>query len=228
MLWLVSYYKPYYVVGRYDVVSFPAYALLIGLALGKLSTVPVLGRYVALITFMLLCVPITVKLQSYYSSPLTTYGRYSAQATAQTLDREVADGDLVLFSGIRHAPVLYYLRQLEYRWEGGDCIQPSRQRRFHCINMPQDSSDLAFDLNEPPMRQFSIREVVLRLTQRIRTLTPGATIWVLSDRVRNRAAAETRKAALLMLHEQGYQRRKATPTMSRLGILPLDHTPPQP
>src|SRR5262249_44809835 len=36
-LWVISFYRPLYIVGRYDMIAFPAIALVVGLALTKLQ-----------------------------------------------------------------------------------------------------------------------------------------------------------------------------------------------
>src|SRR5262249_48950846 len=47
ILWLVSFVKPLYLAGRYDLIVFPAFILLIGLSFSKLQTIGPGGQVVA-------------------------------------------------------------------------------------------------------------------------------------------------------------------------------------
>ncbi len=143
VLWLVSFIRPVYAVGRYDIVAFPAFALLVGLALWKLQRVPRAGHLLAPLAALLLLIPIGTKLFLYYRAPSDG----DAQATAQVLDAGVADGDVVVFTGLRGLPVLYYLSRLGFRWEAGQCRAEASVRRFSCRMYPRETERFPGVLN---------------------------------------------------------------------------------
>ncbi len=135
ILWMVSFYKPLYAPGRYDLVSFPAYPLLLGLALCKTQRVARAGPIVAPIVALLLLLPIGSKLFGYYHAPSPG----DAQATARLLHARMPEGDVVVFTGLRGNRFLYYLSRLGYRWEAGECRNAQTGRRFGCRMYPRET-----------------------------------------------------------------------------------------
>jgi len=138
-LWLVSLYNPIYLVGRYDFVAFPAFALLLGFALAKLQAVRKVGPLLVLLVGMALFVPIGLKLVLYYQAPVSTAPWVSGRQTAQVIDAVAQNGDVVLFTGLRGATTLYYLVRLGYQWQEGYCRSPAssnKERRFACRIFP--------------------------------------------------------------------------------------------
>ncbi len=133
MLWAVSFHTPLYVVGRYDLVGFPPFVVLVGLSLAKIRDMrhagPVLGPCLAL----MLCLPIGGKLIRYYQAP----ERKINHLIARTLNDNVQNGHLVVFTSLAGVTTLYYLNQLGYRWTDGVCENPSAQRRFACRMFPR-------------------------------------------------------------------------------------------
>ena len=140
-LWLLSLFKPFYAVGRYDLVGFAGYPLLLGLALGKAQRVKTLGTVLAPIMALLLLLPIGSKLFRYYQAPPFDLGP-DARATAQVLDAGVANGGIVVFTHQRGLPVLYYLGRLGYRWDAGECRDPRSGRRFGCRLYPRETEQM--------------------------------------------------------------------------------------
>jgi 4-amino-4-deoxy-L-arabinose transferase-like glycosyltransferase len=134
LMWVISFFRPLYVVGRYDVVAFPPFPLLLGLALRKLQQVKRAGVILATGATLLLFIPVGAKLVRYYQAP----SHSDAHATAQVLHAFVEHGDAVVFTGLRGLPVLYYLHGLGYRWEGGYCQSENGARRFACRMFPRE------------------------------------------------------------------------------------------
>ena len=135
ILWLVSFIKPLYVVGRYDLIAFPAFVLLMGLSLAKLQH---MGRFGLLMTgtmALLFLFIAAVKLSLYYDAPLL----HRARPAALALHDFVPNGDVVIFTGLQGLPVLYYLERFGYRWESGSCTNPHSERRFGCRMFPQET-----------------------------------------------------------------------------------------
>jgi hypothetical protein len=174
LLWLGSAYKPVYVVGRYDLVAFPAYPLLLGLALSKVQRVKTVGPVVAPIVALLLLLPIGSKLFRYYQAPSAG----DAEATAQVLHAGVPDGDVVVFTGLRGLPVLYYLGRLGYRWDAGECREARAGRRFGCRMYPRETEQMPGVLDarrvlaSPDAVRADVQDFVGALPPR------GSAVWV--------------------------------------------------
>jgi 4-amino-4-deoxy-L-arabinose transferase-like glycosyltransferase len=175
MLWLVSFsLKPLYAVGRYDLVAFPAYPLLLGLALTKAQRVKRVGPIVAPIAALLLLLPIGSKLVRYYQAPPSNLG-WDPRATAQVLHAEVADGDVVVFTGLRGFPVLYYLSRLGYRWDAGECRNVLAGRRFGCRMYPPRQPDARRILASPDALRADVQDFLRKLPPQ------GSAVWVISE-----------------------------------------------
>ncbi len=130
-LWLVSWVKPIYVVGRYDLLAYPAFPLLLGLALATVRRRQ--GRLIAGLAAAALLMPVLVKLHLYYDVPDSRQARHMALI----LDNEVRNGDVVLLTGLRGLPVLYELNQGGFIWRGGYCSNAAEGRRFYCRMYPR-------------------------------------------------------------------------------------------
>lgn len=141
-LWGLSLVRPYYVVGRYDLIAFPGYILLLGLGLGKLQRVARRGPYLVGGLALLLAMPIAAKLILYYG---VTASVNEGRVTAKLLHSSVRNGDVVVFTGTRGMVTLYYLRRLGYHWQDEFCESPRQGRRFACLVYPNDGSALVFD-----------------------------------------------------------------------------------
>jgi 4-amino-4-deoxy-L-arabinose transferase-like glycosyltransferase len=138
-LWIVSLFKPVYVVGRYDLVAFPAFILLMGLAMTKVQQVTTMGTLLALVIALGLMVPTGAKLAAYYAVPPSPpLGAYSARDTAVAIAAAAGEGDVVLFTGLRGMPVLYALHNLGLTWNGRTCQDSSSARRFACRLFPRE------------------------------------------------------------------------------------------
>ena len=135
-LWLVSFVKPIYLAGRYDIIAFPAYALLMGLAFAKLQRVRRIGPILAAVFALGLLIPIGTKLVLYYR---IAPERNLARRIASALHRLVANGDTVVFTELSGLPILYQLNRLGYRWEDRSCLNDTAGRRFSCRLYPLES-----------------------------------------------------------------------------------------
>ncbi len=173
-LWAVSLYKPLYLVGRYDMVAFPTYPILLGLALSKLHRVQTVGSVLAALAAGLLLVPIGVKLFLYYQAP----SEGDARVTARVLHEGVADGDVVIVTGLRGLPVLYYLHRLGYRWEGRYCRDEISGRRFACRMYPRETErrPAAIDANRELLSADAVRDHVQDYLKALRP--EGGDVWV--------------------------------------------------
>jgi len=153
-LFAISLLRPYYVVGRYDVVAFPGFVLLLGLGMAKLQRLPRFGPLLALLVGAALFGVLAAKLTRYYDAAGQTAGP-SARATARALQAGLRDGDVVFFTPGRGMSVSYYLGRLGYRREGWSCENAATGRRFVCANVPFDDEGMVLDLDHLDRVAFS-------------------------------------------------------------------------
>lgn len=172
-LWLLSFYRPLYVAGRYDFVAFPAFVILLGFALAKIQTIEEVGPLLACIAALILLIPIGTKLYLYYQVPPLP----DAQPTARFVDANVENGDVVVFTRLRGLPVFYYLHRLGYRWHEGFCENRATDRRFACRLFPRETEQTpaAYD----PHRVLHSPEEVRKDVQDFITMLGAArNFWV--------------------------------------------------
>ena len=99
--WLASaLVTPIYLVGRHDVIALPFLALLAAMGACKFRA-PVRGAAIAVYALLAF-----VSLLPFYLVPYAEGNR----ATAAYLGARVVEGDVVIYTGYRQAPVEYYLR----------------------------------------------------------------------------------------------------------------------
>ena len=138
-LWLISeFITPLYIVGRYDFIAFPAYVLLVGLALAKTQAIDRVGPMLVLILSTCVFVPIGVKLIGYYDR-LGVPSYPSARAIGHVLGAHVQDGDVVVFTGLRGVRLRYYLSRLGIDWRGAACRESLTGRSFACRMYPRET-----------------------------------------------------------------------------------------
>ena len=172
-LWLVSFYRPLYVAGRYDLVAFPAFIILLGFALAKIQTIKEIGPILACLVALILFIPIGTKLYLYYQVPPLP----DAQPTAKLIDANVKNGDVVVFTRLRGLPVLYYLHRLGYQWKEGSCENRATGRRFACRAFPREAEeDPRF--YDPDRVLNSSEEARKDVQDFMTTLGPARAFWV--------------------------------------------------
>lgn len=173
-LWLISFFiKPFYAVGRYEIVAFPAYSLLLGLSLAKVKSLKKVGKPLAFLVFLILFIPIGSKLYLYYRAPSSTW----ASSTAKAIHTMVRNGDVVVFTG-EALPVFYYLSRLGYEWRDGECVNGSAARRFSCRMFPREGEQNPSPYN--PTRVLNSMEAVRDdLKEFLRLLHPETNdLWI--------------------------------------------------
>jgi hypothetical protein len=183
ILWLwSSHVAPIYVVGRYDILAFPAYCLILGVGLAKLRVISALSRkglILAIGIALLLTLPLGMKLYLYYQVPPSDAG----PRQAAVLDRAVRDGDAVVYLDPSVHAHLYYLARLGYRWQGGECRNPSTGRWFYCRFFPLAAEPALHGISA---HSLSVRETRLEM-ERILAAIGGdtRTIWIVSGPLRS-------------------------------------------
>lgn len=136
VLWAVSFVRPTYVVGRYDMIVFPVYPLVLGLGIAKIGNIRHGGRFLTALLALVFAGVIGAKLFAYFHAgdPST-----EARTMAKLLDENIADGDVVVFTGLSAAPIIYYLYRRGYEWEGGTCENRAHGRSFGCRTFPRET-----------------------------------------------------------------------------------------
>jgi 4-amino-4-deoxy-L-arabinose transferase-like glycosyltransferase len=126
----ISVVKPIYLVGRYDMLAFPAFPLLLGLSWARLEAAGPRLRIAAAVAAAALILAVAVKLGRYYAQP-PVHPENSA-AAAERLARKLARDDVVLFADLRGHVVLYQLARRGWAWRGDDCVDARSETRVGC------------------------------------------------------------------------------------------------
>lgn len=160
-LWVVSFWKPLYVVGRYDLVGFPAFALLAGLGLAKLGGG---GRTLRPGLFVVLALSLVIgtKLGLYYREAAAPPSVPDREAAALLVD-QVATGEAVVIMGEDFDPFLYYLRRQGYACRAGRCRATHASdgpRSFAYVLFPGGSKRLDAEAESALAAQRSVLVVV--------------------------------------------------------------------
>jgi hypothetical protein len=130
ILFAVSFVKPVYLVARHDMLAFPAFPILLGLAYAKLDTGGTRVRTVARVLAVALLLPIGVKLVRYYTQP--PVNPENNAAAAERLAKKLVSDDVVLFPDLRGHVVLYQLVRRGWAWRGDDCVDAHSEARVRC------------------------------------------------------------------------------------------------
>jgi len=136
-MWIYSFLRqPIYVVGRYDVIAFPAYALLVGLAFAKLKAGCRHGIASVTMAAILLAIPVSAKLILYYANPAPAQFKQRADLVVALAGND----DVVIFNDPTSHAVLYYLNRDGYVWESGVCRHRTlTKREFFCHFFPTEA-----------------------------------------------------------------------------------------
>jgi uncharacterized membrane protein len=154
--------KPIYIAGRYDMIGFPAFPLLVGLAWAKLEAAGPHARRIVPIAAAALAFPVAVKLARYYAEPALR-PTMSAVAAGH-LAASLAPDDAVIFPDLRGYVVLYQLARRSWRWNGDWCENTRAGTRVVCHLVPFPATDIALD-GQPDMLRTAIgRALELRPT----------------------------------------------------------------
>ncbi len=218
-LWAVSWWKPLYLVGRYDLIALPPFVALGGLGLARLARGlrPALGRFSAAAALPIAAV-LMWKLWLLGSAPPA---RTDLAATAAAIVESAADDDLVLFTGTRGFPVLYELARLGYPWDDAHCVGEGKS--FACrVFSTTWRRGLASDPFDRVLTEDELRSLTGELLAGIR---PRRVLVVLgSYRVAGDRLSATRDDLPLLreLERRGFRAAGASPPAGILGFSPRD------
>lgn len=154
LLWGLSFYRPIYLPGRYDMIVFPFFALVVGLGFAKTRAWPRGGAIAALVLAAGLSYAIGFKLWFYYGSPNWGSGR----RVAAFLNENLRDSDVVVLTGGSHGlPFLYYLYRLGYA--DGYCRKP--ETTLDCRFFPPGHHEHRFlDPRQAPTPQLNVERLI--------------------------------------------------------------------
>jgi 4-amino-4-deoxy-L-arabinose transferase-like glycosyltransferase len=137
LLHAASLRKPVYVPGRHDIVALPPLVLALGFALAKLQAVPRFGPLLASSAALGLLLPIAARLLPY----LSTVDPKLQSSTARVVLEAAAEGDVVVFTGLRGAAVQYQLGRLGYTCQNGRCSNPAGSHSFSLRFFPRETEE---------------------------------------------------------------------------------------
>lgn len=171
ILWGISLARPIYIVSRYDMIAYPAFILLIGLAFAKAQQFK--GR---LLIIVVACCWFSAS--SYILYKLKRYPADSyKKSTAQQLVDRVQSGDVVVFTGYRSYVTRYYLEQLGLTCRNWRCSWPDgtsfRYRRYPTANEHEEAVYNDSEVRGNP--QQIVREIEEFLAMREDV---GSTLWI--------------------------------------------------
>lgn len=130
----VSFSKPVYLQGRYDLIAYPAFVLLSGFLLARLrdlvGTRAPVAAYALILTLLL---PPMVRTVQFYMSD---GGAGNSDAVAQFVADNATEGDLVLLEKGTGILTVYYLQLRGYHWTDRQCRNASEHREFDCRFLP--------------------------------------------------------------------------------------------
>ena len=219
-LWLFSFIHPIYVAGRYDMVAYPAFPLLVGLAMAKGCHLGRLGSPLVTLAALCLFVPTAAKLVLYYQAPPEE--AVQPEATAQVLDKFAENGDVVVLTDLRVLPVIYYLHRLGYTWKEGQCDNQSANRHFACHTFPHETEKHPSIYDPSPVLQSAnaVHDDVQGFVRELKR--PDSRLWlVLGTLTNSRGELEVSLADTLLLLElkRSGLRQVLVPTDAAPGIV---------
>jgi 4-amino-4-deoxy-L-arabinose transferase-like glycosyltransferase len=180
VLWGASFVKPLYVVGRYDLVSYPAFVLLAGLGLAKAFAFRRLALPLGLAAVLAVATGTTLLRAA--RNPAVP----DSAPTAAALGAGVRSGDVVVFTGLRGYPVRYYLARLGYACDRLRCHNPATGTSFAARDFPRETGEEAAAYN--PARILASPDEARRDLEELLRLraTPASSLWlVFAGRVAN-------------------------------------------
>jgi uncharacterized membrane protein len=151
----ISFVKPIYLNGRYDMLGFPAFPVLLGLAYAKLEALGPRARRLAPAVAAALLLPVGVKLVRYYRQP-PVHPENSARA-AERLTTKLARDDVVLFPDLRGHVVLYQLVRRGWVWRDDDCEEQRTRTHVGCHLLPPAALEDAVRADPEPLHAVLAR-----------------------------------------------------------------------
>lgn len=182
-LYAVSFFKPLYVVGRYDAVAFPWLILLAGWVATRSANLPQLARP-AWVALVLLLLGGMLYKDALHLTAGRTYHDFDAARSADLMDESVADGDVLVFTGMRGTSVLYYLSQKGFRWDGEHCRNEARGITLTCRILPYTDAGVPFLMGVTITTPVSVTSAVSDFERILDARPVHSGVWILYSRQR--------------------------------------------
>jgi len=219
-LWAISVVRPVYCPGRYDLIAFPGFVLLLGQSIAAATRGPGRAlRGLALVATGVLAFAVAGKDWRYLTAAPAPD---PAPEVADHLRTNVPDGDTVILCGTVGLPVLAQLYRHDFVWIDGQC-RSAGLRRFRCRLLPP-SLEAAPAAVSRYLRTLEDGSLVAELQQMVAPITaPG--IWLvlgpeLHGDDRDPAMQQLGLGLFEVLHDAGYEFAGGVP---ELGIAHLTH-----
>lgn len=137
LLILSVLYKPVYTIGRYDLIAYPSFTLLLGFIAAKyfshdLTISNPIKILVVSLFFTLIFHSQIIKIYSYKN--ITPLNNVSIQI--DKLVSVIKKDDLLIINRRDAVVAMYYLAQKGYRWDAGKCKH--RDIEFYCALFPEN------------------------------------------------------------------------------------------
>ena len=129
----ISFFRPVYIVGRYDLVAFPAFVILLGCALSLITQRNNgVSNFRIIVVVCTLFAPLAVKLVNYFG--------FESQSSVEQIASRIADSavrdELLVMTGPSVIQLLYYLRVNGIEWKDGVCRSTTSNQQFGCRMIP--------------------------------------------------------------------------------------------
>jgi hypothetical protein len=217
-LYSMSFLKPLYVLGRYDVVGFPFLVLLFGWMGFRASELQGARRLFAYGAAIALSGSLVYK-DALMLTADRVYQDYDAQKSAALVDQLMGDRDLVIFTGMRGTGVLYYLNQLGYQWNSAECIHSERRINARCRILPYSDSGVPFVMGTPVTAPVTVDTAISDITPEIEAATRrGAKILIVVTRLRSSAGDAIDRRLGEVLQRSGYRSAPSNPELRAYRI----------
>ena len=186
ILYAVSFLKPLYVIGRYDAVAFPWLVVLAGWVAVRCARLPWPTR-AAFIALVLTLFGGMLHKDALHVTAARAYHDFDAERSADLLGESVADGDLLVFTGMRGTSVIYYLSRKGFRWDGEHCRNEARRITLTCRILPYSDAGVPFLMGITATTPVSVRSAAADFERILGARRADSTVWILYSRQREPA-----------------------------------------
>ncbi len=205
-LWLVSLVHPVYAPGRYDLIAYPGFLLLVGQAVAAATSAPErIQRWLACVATGVLALAVTAKDWRYFTAPADAD---PGREVAQRLATAVPSGDTVILCGAVGLPVLVHLYDDGFVWSAGRCRSARLGVEFGCRLLPP-TLEVAPAAVSRYLQALEDGSLVGELRHMVQAAPPSGIWLVLGQELRGAglspAMVETGRDLFGVLHDAGYE-----------------------
>lgn len=220
-LWLVSLVRPVYCPGRYDLIAFPAFVLVLAHAIAVATSAASRAvRALAVVAAAGLAVAVATKDWRYLTAPASGDANVAA---AEYLRDHIASGEAVVLTGSVGLPVLARLYCDDFVWVAPRCRSARGDVEFSCRLLPP-SLEQAPGATSRYLRAVEDGSLVADLRQ-LELPADATGIWLLLPADLHGAEADPARTAVArrlfaVLHERGFDLAGGAPELGAAHLLP--------